>query len=226
MRLMNPIVVAVIAAILPGCMGAPANPAATQPATAIDPKTAEAGYWYDQPAVANVESSDFDTLWKACKLAARDDGFILDRPGYRDGLMTTQPLVSKQFFQPWLNDVADGHSLVQSSLATMRRSIHFEMTKVGDGPDAVWRCVPKVLVERFQETERRITNATEYQQAFVLTRQQLSMQEQRERDPTAGIPPLYWYPVGRDPELERQLAGRIRDHVSHPEDLRGIVPIG
>jgi hypothetical protein len=207
------IVVAIAAAFLPGCLGAPANPAATQPTTAIDPKTAEPGYWYDQPGVASVETPDFDTLWKACKLAARDDGFILDRPGYRDGVMTTQPLTSKQFFEPWLNDVADGHSLVQSSLATMRRTVRFEMTKIGEGPAATWQCVPKVLVERFQEIERRITNAIEYTQAFVLTKQQASMQEDRERDPTAGVPPLYWYPVGRDPALERQLAGLIREHV-------------
>ena len=94
-------------AFLPA-VSAPANPAATQPATAIDPKTAEPGYWYDLPGVVTVNTPEFDTLWKACKLAARDDGFVLDRPGYRDGVMTTQPLTSKQFFEPWLNDVVDG----------------------------------------------------------------------------------------------------------------------
>ena len=52
------------------------------------------------------------------------------------------------------------------------------------------------------------------------------MQQERERDPTAGIAPLYWYPIGRDHELERQLASRIRMHVDHPEDLKDIVPIG
>jgi len=228
MRLMNgTLAVAALAAVfLPGCIGGPANPAATQPATAIDPKTAEPGYWYDKPGVTSAETPDFDTLWKACKLAARDDGFILDRPGYRDGLMTTQPLTSKQFFQPWLHDVVDEHSLIQCSLATMRRTIHFEMTKVGEGPAATWQCVPKVLVERYQVSERRVTNETEYRQVFTLTPQQLNMQEERERDPTAGIPPLYWYPVGRDPALEKQLASLIRRHVSHPEDLKDIVPTG
>ena len=100
------------------------------------------------------------------------------------------------------------------------------MTRVGEGPAATWQCVPKVLVERYQVVERRITNETEYRQAFTLTRQQLNMQEERERDPTAGIPPLYWYAVGRDYELERQLANRVRDHINRPEDLRSIVPIG
>ncbi len=140
--------------------------------------------------------------------------------------MTTQPLTSKQFFQPWLHNVVDGHSLIQSSLATMRRTIRFEMTKIGEGPAATWQCVPKVLVERYQAVERRVTNETEYRQVFNLTRQEMSMQEERQLDPTAGIPPLYWYAVGRDHELEKQVSNRIREHVSHPEDLRDIVPIG
>jgi hypothetical protein len=229
MRLINPLkslLITVAAVFLPGCIGGPANPAATQPATAIDPKTAEPGYWYDQPGVTSVETPEFDTLWKACKLAARDDGFVLDRPGYRDGVMTTQPLTSKQFFEPWLHDVVDDHSLVQSSLSTMRRTVRFEMAKVGEGAAVAWQCVPKVLVERYQVVERRVTNETEYRQVFTLTREQLNMQEERERDPTAGIPPFYWYAVGRDHELERQLSSLIREHVNHPEELRTIVPIG
>jgi hypothetical protein len=211
-------IAALAAVFLPGCAAAPSGPAATQPVTAIDPATAEPGYWYDQPGVVSVDTTDFDTLWKAAKLAARDDGFILDRPGYRDGLMTTQPLVSRQFFQPWLNDVVDTHALIQSSLATM--------TRFGDGPLASWECVPKVLVERYQVVERRITNETEYREVFNLTREEMNMEAQHERDPTAGIAPVYWYSVGRDHELERQLAGLMRQHINHPEDLRTIVPIG
>jgi len=220
------IVVAALALFLPGCTGEEPSPATTQLATAIDPKTAEPSYWYDKPGLVSVEAPEFDTLWKSCKLAARDDSFILDRPGYRDGLMTTQPLTSQQFFQPWLHNVGDGHALIQASLATMRRTIRFEMTKVGEGPAAKWQCVPKILVERYQEVERRITNETEYREAFNLTRQEAAMQDERERDPTSGIAPAYWYAVGRDYELERQIASLIREHVNHPQDLKGIVPIG
>jgi hypothetical protein len=37
---------------LAGCIGKPRNPAATQPATAIDPAIAEPAYWLSQPAAA------------------------------------------------------------------------------------------------------------------------------------------------------------------------------
>ena len=212
--------------LLCSCMGNPANPATTRPATAVDPKSADPAYWYAQPGVADVESPDFTALWKSCKLAARDDGFDIDRPGYRDGLMTTPPLVSKQIFQPWRSDVVNDQDLMQSTLGTVRRTIHFEIARTGSAPDAAWECIPKVVVERFSIVEHRITNASEYRDIFTLTRSELTMEQENERDPTNKVPPLYWYAIGRDHGLERQLADQIRQHLAHPQDLQGIVPVG
>ena len=74
-----------------GCITGRQNPAATQPATAIDPKTAQTAYWMAKPAIAEVSSSNFDRLWAAAQDSIRDHSFLIDRTDYREGILTTQP---------------------------------------------------------------------------------------------------------------------------------------
>lgn len=198
-----------LAALIPcGCIGARQHPAATQPATAIDPKEAQPGYWLDQPAVAAVRASSFDRLWDACATAAQDDRFLIDRTDYREGLLTTLPLVSKQFYEVWRNDVVDPHSLAQSSLGTMRRTVRFTVRRL---PDGSFEASPKVLVERSSLLERRITSVDQYQNVFAV--EQFDAMRQTERT-GENIPAQYWYSVGRDPALEKQLAASARERLS------------
>src|SRR4051812_8500406 len=72
-----------------GCINKPQNPAATQPATAIDPITTQPSYWLSQPAAAQAKANNFDTLWDVSKETARDYLFALDREDYRAGVITT-----------------------------------------------------------------------------------------------------------------------------------------
>ncbi len=168
-----------------------------------DVKKAHAAYWYRQPDVASVGCGNFDSLWKTAFDVARDDHFMIDRTDFRTGLLTTQPMISKQPFEFWRNDVVDGHSMVQSALGTVRRTIQFHLSRE---PDGGYRCIPKVLVERESLAEHRITSVTEYHDIFSSTRQ-LS-----ERDTDFGTPVVieYWYAIGRDPALEKDLARRIQ----------------
>src|SRR6185312_6563447 len=94
---------------LGGCIMGKQNPAATQPATAADPKSNQWDYWFDKPAVTEVSSASFDRLWSACRDALVADGFTIDRTDFRDGVMTTLPLISKQFYEVWRMDVVTVH---------------------------------------------------------------------------------------------------------------------
>lgn len=190
--------------VLSGCITGPSNPAATQPATAIDPDRATLQYWIDQPAIAHVHSDQFQPLWNACRDSARDRFFNIDRNDYREGLLTTFPVISQQFFEPWRRDTGDGRELLQSSLATVRRTLRFEFERDGD----FWTVTPKVVVERFSLAERRITSVTQYR-----TIVQGATEPDRLGPDGQRIANSYWYAIGRDTALEQTLADEIHGRI-------------
>ncbi len=192
---------------LAGCIAEPQNPPATQPATAVDPATTQPSFWLDRPASAVASGGDFYTLWAACEDVARDFLFRLDRIDYRSGVLTTLPLVSGQFFEPWRRDARTTYDRTESSLATIRRSIRFEFTRL---PDQTWQVTPKVLVERQAITEQRITAVVRYRSVFapaVNPRQRAV--GTHESDQGIILPPRYWYPLRRDEVFEQALAQAV-----------------
>jgi hypothetical protein len=167
-------------------------------------------HWIARPATASVAYDDYDELWEAAIGAARWRGFRIDRTDYRNGLLVTRPLSSKQLFEPWRRDVATLPDMAESTLASIRRIVRFEIAKRDDD---TFELVPKVLVERFTSTERRITSVTQYRESFSIEVGQGS----RERDKGVNIPETYWYTTDRDDAMERQLADAVRSR------LRGAV---
>lgn len=191
---------------LTGCLVQRVDPKAT-PTTTVDPQLASSDYWFNRPAVARVESRDFDALWDACRRTIIDSSFVIDRTDYRTGLMTTRPLTSKQFFEFWKHDVVDPKSQLESDAATRRRVVHFQIRKARDGGGYV--CEPKVVVEHYAMPERQITSVSQYQDVFS-TRKPL---EEEQTDEGAPVRPDYWYAERRDPALERALADKLRDRL-------------
>jgi hypothetical protein len=169
--------------------------------------------FYDQPAIAHAAGSDFDNLWSAAEQTARDFGFALDREDARSGLLTTQPLISKQFFEIWRRDVPDLSDQADASLATYRRTIHFQFMKTPTG----WAVTPYVLIERLSWAETPISSTVYVQSAFGIRRGGGNIQPYGTHESDRGIrlPPRYWYPTGRDEALEKQLANCIVHHVKH-----------
>ena len=191
------------AGVLAGCEHVDQSPAVTQ----TDQKLAQQPYWLARPANASATSDDYDAMWDACIESVRYRGFKPDLQDYREGILTTQPLVSKQIFEIWRRDVTTINDQVESTLATTRRIIRFEISR---GPaDDTFTCVPKVLVEHYAAAERRITAIQRYREAFSLT----NVQGSKERDRGIDIPPEYWYTTGRDAAMEKQLAEAIEARV-------------
>lgn len=183
---------------LGGCTHVDQSPAITE----TDQKLAEPEHWLAQPANASVTHDNYDELWVACLEAARYRGFKADSLNYREGILTTQPLISKQIFEVWRRDVAAIGDQVESTLATERRIVRFEIVRESDEQ---FRCVPKVLVQHYAALERRITAIQRYREAFSIT----NVQGSKERDRGIDIPIEYWYTTGRDAAMEKQLAGAV-----------------
>src|ERR1700679_2026389 len=96
-------------------LSACANPnySTTRPAVMTEPiDHASPDYWFKQPNVASVTSSDFDALWKASAATPIFAQCEIDRHDQRLGVLTTCPMISKQFFEFWRSDAGDAHEVM------------------------------------------------------------------------------------------------------------------
>jgi hypothetical protein len=200
LRICRSAVLAIGCATAGGCVAS--HPGAPK-VTDVDPKLAQPDYWWNQPGVVHVSAGDFHKLWDACKGELYVRLFPVDREQYRDGLLTSEPVVSKQFFELWRTDAVNLHDVAESSLGTIRRTIHFEVKRL---PDGSYDMTPKVLVERFAATERRLTTSVQYHDAFSAPVSFMDAPDE------SGVPfaTQYWYPLRRDHDLEKDMAESIR----------------
>jgi hypothetical protein len=187
-----------LTALLPALSGClrdrPANPAATQPVTVVDPAMADRSYWLNQPASVEVTGTDFDKLWAACEAVAHEYLFQIDQRDYRRGLLKTEPLASKQFFEIWRKDSSTFKDTEESSLGAIRRVIYFQFTR---NLDNTYTVTPKVVVERRSSVDPKY-----YDEAAT--------QGQSLRPGQTLTPSRYWYALRRDTLLESRLADSIQ----------------
>jgi hypothetical protein len=198
--------------LLAGCqLHQPPNAPTTRPSLA----TTQPSYWLALPASSAIEANDFERLWTACEEGMRHFWFIPDRFDRRAGVIASQPLTSKQFFEVWRNDVATAQDLSESSLATYRRTLRFSITKL---PGGRFRAEPAVLIERETLAERTITASVYLRQAFRSPRGHAGPHSTGTPETDRGIylPRQYWTPTGRDTALEAQVAEEVQKRV-HPD---------
>jgi hypothetical protein len=195
---------AIFLMLICGCASHPAPLPAEKPklATDIPAEQAKPQYWYDQPASASVQATDFQTLWDACNDTAHEYQFAIDLSDYRRGLLVTRSMVSMQFFEPWRKDAGDFNEVIQSSLQTIRRTVHFEVRR---DPGGVYFASPKVLIEKYALISRRITSETQYRYAFM----PIGPGSTYPISEGVEAPVAYWYAIGRDTALERKMADTI-----------------
>jgi hypothetical protein len=169
-----------------------------------DIATVDPEYWWTQPGAQVVTSSDFSRLWTAAEQVLTEFLFRIDRADFRAGILSSEPLISAQIFEPWRRDVQTGDDLARSSVATYRRTVRFEILR---NDDDSYELTPKVLVERQAILERRITSVALYRSAF---RRDRLARGSRAADQGIYIPSSYWFATGRDEALELALAQALR----------------
>jgi hypothetical protein len=192
--------------LLAGCAGHSNNASpATQPAILSAPAVqATADYWFKQPAVASVVSRDFSGLWDACARTLINDQFEIDQQDRRLGVLTTTPMISEQFFELWRSDAGTPRQILLDSLQTIRRTVRFELTR---RPDGSYVASPKVLVEQSSHPERRLTVEAQFTGAFAA----IAESPTRTTEQGVEVPTRYWYALGRDEAMEKQLANSVRN---------------
>jgi hypothetical protein len=91
-------------------------------------------------------------------------------------------------------------------MATYRRTLRFDVARL---PDGRFRAEPRVLVERFAQSERPITASVYLRQAFRTDRSRRRATGTRETDVGVFLPRQYWYATGRDVALEQEVAKNL-----------------
>lgn len=192
--------------LVAGCRSTPSSVAtsSTQPIEAkILPPAST------QPSDVSVASADFDRLWAAGDAVARS---LLFRPALQDrrgGLYQTEPMLSAQWFEPWRRELRTADAKVQSSVASIRRTLIVHIER-GEGGEGGFVARPEVLIERFSLAERRVTTSAGYHSIFRERTRRSGGTGTAESDAGVLLPDSYWYPVGNDPDLERYVADKMR----------------
>ena len=134
-------------------------------------------------ATAEVTAADFHALWEASEAVAHDYLYQIDVRDYRRGLLKTDAVVSKQFFELWRKDAGKARDVIEDSAGPIRRTIYFYFARNADGSYTV---SPKVLVERRSKVEAKYRVADE------------------------DVPATYWYALRRDTAMEEKVGADLR----------------
>lgn len=165
------------------------------------------------PTEMTAAQKDYEAIWQASRSVLHDYYFTLDRQDRRAGIITTLPLVGKQFFEFWRKDAVTNTDLLEDTVQTMYRTATVTITELPDRSGA-YQVTVQVAVARSDKPG---------QPAHVWVPSPL---EDEVGDGTAPevIPPkgatsqpatkpakvnLYRVSLGRDSLLERKLAQEI-----------------
>jgi hypothetical protein len=166
------------------------------------PETATLDYWLSQPASATVHGKDYEVLWQTCERVADDRDFALERRDYRNGILTTRPVLGAQLLEIWRRDIVDPYSVAESNLASVRRTIQFEFITTGSDVEVS----PRVVVERKAMVERRVTLGLLNRNAFSGS----TVEGYNDYDQPIRAEREYWYATRRDENFEKILANEIQ----------------
>ena len=162
--------------------------------------TTQRSYWTTQPSVVTVQNPSFDRLWTAAEDTAREYGFRLDRQDHRLGVLTTDPVTSKQLWEVWRKDTGNFSGTIDNSLDSYRRLVRFQFERIPGG----YAVTPRVIIERYAQAEQPIMSSAYLRYAFGGIRPH--PEGTKESDRGVYLPQAYWYATGRDTDLENQLA--------------------
>ncbi len=82
--------------------------------------------WHTEPLQPQKSMTpaerNFDNLWQASQYVLKKYHFTLDIQDRRTGLISTEPILGKQFFEFWRHDSSTGRDTSESTLQTIYRT--------------------------------------------------------------------------------------------------------
>ena len=153
---------------------------------------------------ASPEQRD-DILTRSAQVL-REHGFKIDRLDRRDGVVTTFPQTSQQFFEFWRKDVDTAYDWIEASMRTVRRSVTVRAYPADSGEKTQVRLT--VHRETFATPERQFNNSIAAFRMFGddLPAERTGLRVSRADD--------YWIDAGTDPAMETYLMDQITNRIA------------
>jgi hypothetical protein len=126
-------------------------------------------------------SRNFQAFWQATIDVLRKYNFELDRQDRRAGVITTQPLLGKHFFEVWRHDTVGARDLAESSLQSIYRTVTVSIRPTAPGAPT-YKPVVQVQLHRSNREYLGVVSTTDAYDMFILP----GRDELRERKILAG----------------------------------------
>ena len=164
---------------------------------------------------------NFEAVWEASRDVLHRYDFTLDRQDRRAGVITTLPIIGRQWFEFWRKDAASSFSKAEGSVQTIYRAAKVRILPAAKG-QRTYHPVVEVIAFRSDQKHLQVTSTSE---AFSLyttpggekERSGLLLnygQEKDEKDKLGKSIKKKEYrdvtPLGRDRDLEAKLTAAIR----------------
>jgi len=160
-----------------------------------------------EPQSPSRAQQNFEAVWDASCRVLREHHFDLEVQDRRAGLITTEPLVGRHFFEFWRDDAATPTDVVEGTLQTLARQVEVSIQADPQNPQQYFPNV-QVQVLRSDEEVPQVTNTSE---AYGLVG--TGRRESRPEGAPAVASDAY-VPLGRDEQLENLLAEKIRQRAA------------
>jgi len=175
------------------------------------------------PAVKMTPAQrNFQAVWDASRDVLRKYNFTLDRQDRRAGVITTLPMIGRQWFEFWRRDAAGSFSKTEGSIQTIYRAVRVRIMPAKAG-ERTFHPVVEVIAFRSDQQHLQVTSTSEAFNLYTLAgndeeersgfllnygqekdekgRKVKSDKKKEYRDVT---------PLGRDTALEAKLTAAIR----------------
>ncbi len=152
-----------------------------------------------------VGEPEFAVVWEATTDVLRRYNFKLDRQDRRAGIITTEPLLGRHWFEFWRKDAVTSHSVAEGTAQTIYRTVTVEIAR----SDGQYEPVVRVELTRSDRPEPQVTSTSEAFGLFHLPGDGGHRRRVGEGDPEGQDSPTLT-PLGRDEDLEQVLLAEIR----------------
>ena len=162
-----------------------------------------------EPAKLSVADRNYEAVWQAAIDVLRNKyDFQIDRRDRRAGVITTHPLLGKQFFEFWRRDTVSAEDLAESSLHTVYRVVLVNIRPVSAG-SAIYEPIVKVTAVRSNKERLAIGSTGEAYDMFIHPGQTLDAERKLSRRAAVGPGPDD-EKLGPFAGLAHRIAGEIR----------------
>jgi len=111
------------------------------------------------------DQRDFEALWQRSLDVLKDYNFAVDRQDRRAGIITTMPLVARQWFEFWRPDAVSNRDVLEGTVQTIYRTA---TVRVNPSSAGNYRVTVEIAVSRSDRPQPAIQSVSDAYNMFVL----------------------------------------------------------